>query len=300
MFHDCNFCLGLDNWYTSPLLFTHLQRLRIHAVGTAKQNVRGLPKKFLFGRKGANKKERGDMLTATTVVPDVHDAKLHVTSWQDNRPVTIVSTFRGKQTIVSRNTKEKSGAFKKIEITQPTVVKTYNYAMGGTDKMDQLVSYYLTMIRTRNWQHRIFTHFLTVAVVNAHILYKTKFPGAATEFAILKDFIIGVCKEWGIPASVRHADEQPSKRRKGMSSIPAEVRLHGRHSPRMLPQPSESYPAKKSRRDLRRKCALEGCGKKASFECMECDVGLCIAKLAPNAPAISCWEVFHSSEGRFG
>jgi len=44
--------------------------------------------------------------------------------------------------------------------------------MGGTDYMDQMISYYLTILKTRKWQIRIFTQFLHVAVFNAHILYR--------------------------------------------------------------------------------------------------------------------------------
>ena len=44
--------------------------------------------------------------------------------------------------------------------------------MGGTDYFDQLRSYYRTTVKIKVWQTRIFTHFLMVAAVNAHIIYK--------------------------------------------------------------------------------------------------------------------------------
>ena len=35
--------------------------------------------------------------------------------------------------------------------------------MGGTDRFDQQLSYYKSTIKTKRWQPRIFTHFISAA-----------------------------------------------------------------------------------------------------------------------------------------
>jgi hypothetical protein len=43
--------------------------------------------------------------------------------------------------------------------------------MGGTDKVDQTLSYYRMKTTTKRWQCKIFVQFLSVALANAHLLF---------------------------------------------------------------------------------------------------------------------------------
>jgi len=83
-----------------------------------------------------------------------------------------MSTFFTKFSEVKRTVKEKMTYIGHQLIRIPTIVQIYNICTGGTDYFDQLCSYYRTTVKTKVWQTRIFTHFLMVAAVNAHILYK--------------------------------------------------------------------------------------------------------------------------------
>lgn len=44
--------------------------------------------------------------------------------------------------------------------------------MGGTDGINQFLSYYRNEPKTINWLPRIFTRLMHIPVYNAHILYK--------------------------------------------------------------------------------------------------------------------------------
>jgi hypothetical protein len=160
--------------------------------------------------------------------------------------------------------------------------------MGGTDRMDQQISYYATTVRTRNWQHRIFTHFLSVAVVNAHILYKIHHNlSRGDDCYYLKDFIHAVVEEWAIPApaSIKSA--------KCKRSDPDEVLPLACHFPVKLPHGKEAIivvDGVKVQKDFRRNCAE--CQKKSSYECSACNRGLCI-RSKPDLQGPSCWEKFH-------
>src|SRR5215469_2840803 len=48
----------------------------------------------------------------------------------------------------------------------------YNTFMGGVELMESLIALYRINIRSKKWYHRIFYHFLDVAVVNSWLLYR--------------------------------------------------------------------------------------------------------------------------------
>ncbi len=54
----------------------------------------------------------------------------------------------------------------------PTIIAHYNEGMGGTDNFDQKISYYRSTLKSVKWQKKIYSHFITCSLINAHILYK--------------------------------------------------------------------------------------------------------------------------------
>jgi len=54
-------------------------------------------------------------------------------------------------------------------IKNPAIAMIYNGCMGGTDSFDQFLTYFRTIVMTKRWQTRIFTHFLMAGVVNTRI-----------------------------------------------------------------------------------------------------------------------------------
>ena len=77
----------------------------------------------------AGKAERGDMRWE-------RDGDLLYVQWNENKPVTLLSTFHGANTtdVAERRSKE-GGKFRKLEIKQPQVVKDYNKYMNGWVKL---------------------------------------------------------------------------------------------------------------------------------------------------------------------
>lgn len=68
------------------------------------------------------------------------------------------------------------------------MAKNYNSYMGCVDKADMLKSYYEINRKSKKWWHRIFWHFVDVALVNSFI-YSQLFPEAKIK---LKDFRLSV------------------------------------------------------------------------------------------------------------
>ncbi|XP_040072076.1 piggyBac transposable element-derived protein 3-like [Ixodes scapularis] len=97
--------------------------------------------------------------------------QLSCTRWQDNRAVTLLSTFVGAEPVLTAprwSQKEKE----RRDIPCPSVIGAYNKHMGGVDLLDSLISLYRAHLRSKKWYFRIFLHILDLTAVNAWLLYR--------------------------------------------------------------------------------------------------------------------------------
>lgn len=153
-------------------MFTSFDQLKIcfargiHSVGTIKANRSGLPKKTK-GRQP--KRARGDHVTKRT---RFDDQDVYLTEWWDKKPVKILHSVPSYKGTCERQVRDSNGAWTVQTFPRPTAISLYNEGMGGTDLGDQHVQVYRPRIKTVTWMHRIFTHFLNVAVVNTFLLCK--------------------------------------------------------------------------------------------------------------------------------
>lgn len=119
----------MDNYYTSPALFSELRDSGFGACGTVRINRRGLP---------AEMKEnlaKGDVNSVMV------DDSMMALKWMDKRPVSMLSTIHdNSHTTKIRRTRHVTRG--QEEIRKHVVVEQYNTFMGGVDKSDQLLSYY--------------------------------------------------------------------------------------------------------------------------------------------------------------
>ena len=199
----------------------------------------------------------------------------------------MLSTYRPGNNFIVRNSTAADGKYQKIRLARPTNIGDYNSGMGGTDLFDQYCSYYRTMVRTKKWPTRIFSHFFMASIVDAFILYKYSHDDAT-----LLSFITSLLEELSMGKSndplVKPDEEddqttQAQPRRKSTWLKAVDRRLTGRHFPACIVR-------EKGGDDGRRQCVV--CKKKTKFICMQCDACVCIAQ--PNDT--SCFEIFHSLE----
>ena len=226
-----NYILYTDNWYTSLMLAILMNKRMIQVCGTIKKNVKGSPKEHQFAKTGRDKKERGDMKQVKTNVDGTH---LHYTSWMDKKPVHVLSTFAASKDTVLRAGKTESGSYCKISVDRPGVVGKYNYGMGGTDKFDQMLSYYRIKLRTSHWMRKIYVHLINLVMVNCHILYRDSrgLTRRDDNFRLL-DFIETLIAELGFPEHETVPSEvlsqQPMSRRTLQSCMKDSNRVKGFH-----------------------------------------------------------------------
>ena len=93
----CHVC-HTDNWYTSVEMCQMCRDRKILCVGTVKINRKGLPKEGIFPKKGAGKRDKGDVKCMQKLGED-----LFFTAWQDNKPVHMLSTIKPQLQKIMRN-----------------------------------------------------------------------------------------------------------------------------------------------------------------------------------------------------
>ena len=247
-------------------------------------NKQGIPKSKVFTKTGANKKERGDAsCERTEATVEGNKYWIYFLSWMDNKPVHFISSFLSKMSIVERVVKVGKKYMGKALISIPTLAMIYNQCMGGTDQFDQLLSYYKTTVKTKRWQTRIFTHFLSCAVVNASILYRLYHNLLRGEKGFdLLSFIDMLVDQLATP----RADEKIQ----AAAEEGYDMRYVGVHSPVLCKREMVVVRGKTIEKDTRRLCSV--CGIRTNQFCKQCRMlPLCFGS---NEDELSCWEKYHT------
>lgn len=98
--------------------------------------------------------------------------KLCIVRWQDNKPITIISSLAGAfpTTNVKRYSKEEKS---RIDVKCPNVIKEYNTHMGGVDLAGMLVYLYRLEMKSKQWYFQLFTHMIDIALNNTWFCKET-------------------------------------------------------------------------------------------------------------------------------
>jgi hypothetical protein len=154
--HKNHFC-STDNWYTSASSLSYLRSVGIHCAGTIKAgrlsvataNRPGFPAAATFkSGRGRSKRARADCMIHKTQI-NGYDA--YVTSWQDKKPVLILTSYRPCAGECVRKVKV-GRRWTQMRFFRPNVVQHYNSTMGGTDLHDQRLAHLRTTVKSRRWQ----------------------------------------------------------------------------------------------------------------------------------------------------
>lgn len=139
--------LYVDNWYSSPALFTFLHNNSTNVCGTVRKKRKGMPKID-------ERLERGEATYRSS-------NNLLAIKWMGEKEVYMLSTMH----TVEFETAIRHGG--KNVIQKPVCVLDYNKSMGAVDKADMVIS-------TVESTHKFFFHLLDICVWNAYCLYKHK------------------------------------------------------------------------------------------------------------------------------
>jgi hypothetical protein len=289
-----------DNWYTSIAVLLFLASIGCAFIGTVKVNKSGLPPAGIFPKTGRGRKRRGEMksMTANVSAAATRPVNAYFTAWQDNKPVHMLSSLPTFKTQVVRNV-EIPGRWVRVLFSIPTIIRLYNWYMGGTDSMDQFLSYYRPHLKAISWVPRMMCHFVNISVVNAFILFKEYY---SKERYNLLQFIenlinqlpeeyIASCKE---PTAITTTSTNHRWRTKASweksylertSMPPHYCIIAGRTDAYTRPGYQINY--------NRGKCIL--CRRDVQTKCQRCNVHLCIVEYeGSNCP--TCFYHFHNAK----
>uniref|UniRef100_A0A0A9W0B8 PiggyBac transposable element-derived protein 4 n=3 Tax=Lygus hesperus TaxID=30085 RepID=A0A0A9W0B8_LYGHE len=143
----------LDNFHNSVDLAASLLEEKTHVTGTLSADRKHNPKEVV-----TKKLKKGE------VVQRWSPKGICVSKWKDKRDVLTISTEFSPELIEAptrRGTKVK-----------PDVVVQYNKCMGGIDRLDQLLSYYILHKRTLRWYKKLAFHIIELMLLNAYLLYR--------------------------------------------------------------------------------------------------------------------------------
>ena len=173
-----------DNFFSGIDLFSELLDNGIYACGTLRANRLHFPNELKpLTKKGL--KKRGD-----SEVRQV--GNLVVSLWQDNRPVTMLSTNAQASANITVQRRQKDGS--RTEVPCPESVVLYNRYMGGVDRGDQLRQYYSVRTKSHKMYKYIFWFIFDVTITNAYVLYQF-IPQTDRKALPLKEFRAQLARE---------------------------------------------------------------------------------------------------------
>ncbi|XP_017565030.1 piggyBac transposable element-derived protein 3-like [Pygocentrus nattereri] len=257
-----HFLILADNFFTSMPLIEKLLAKGIYYTGTVRKNR--MSKCNLITDKELSKIGRGS-----------YDYRIESNTntvclkWQDTKAVSLMSTYAGPEPMGKARRWDKSKK-QYINIDQPNIIKEYNTSMG----VDAHLARCKFSIRTRRWYMILFWHFLSVAVINAWLLYQhdceaqgitgsnilklRKFQGLVAQGLVE----VGTARRWGRPPTPGPFSPPP----------PRFVRVYQSADVRF--DQIAHWPVKE---ENRRRCAV--CKDlKTEINCEKCAVPLCINK----------------------
>jgi hypothetical protein len=166
-----------DRYYTTAALVRHLLEKKIYYTGTLNTN-------------------RKDFTPQLTTLCLKH---MESRNFLDTGNKVLVTAFRDKKAkkhcvLVSTKATVADYTHPVKNKTKPLVINNYNHAMGGCDRVDQIITYYSNIARkSYKWWKKIFHWILEICQSNAFILFLLTRPRGTTKMSfknfklILKD-----------------------------------------------------------------------------------------------------------------
>ncbi|XP_046401626.1 piggyBac transposable element-derived protein 3-like [Ischnura elegans] len=142
--------LYFDNLFTGFELLKELRSRGYGATGTIRENR--IPKDCpIMPSKEIRNKQRGFYDKCLS-----EEDSILLVKWVDNSTVRVATTCHSIQP-VAPVWRFSRAEMRNVRIPRPSVISEYNRYMGGTDRMDENVSYYRIGIRGKKWWWCIFT-----------------------------------------------------------------------------------------------------------------------------------------------
>ena len=165
--------LYMDNFFTCGPLFRELAQNGMGACGTIRLNRKGIPDSVK-----AAKPKLGDAPVIRQRGP------LRYIIWKDKRVIYLMTTVHTGETF-QKTVRARGHEDNRRVVDKPCAIESYTQFMGGVDRADKAMSYYMNAHRSLKWWKKVFFYLLEVCFCNALIIWRAKHPGErvlATKF----------------------------------------------------------------------------------------------------------------------
>ena len=163
---------AFDNFFASYQLLKTLSERGLYAKGTVGGNSKGHP--VILKRK--DRMQRGEFMFRT-------QGCLLTIKWQDNKPVTVLSTYQNPKEVTSVKRKNRYGTPSTIPC--PAAVADYNAIMRGVHRFDQRLETYAIGRHSLKWLLRLLYFLIDLAIVNSFIMWNCKNGGQREQLSFL-------------------------------------------------------------------------------------------------------------------
>ena len=242
-FSNQYFTVYCDNYFTSISLLEQLKKLNCYGTGTIRKNRFSLP---ICKLDDLSKSTRGTYSYSGS-------DEFIIVNWKDNSVVNLVSSIDRVNPVSSVKRYDRAN-HAKIDVSIPSVIKSYNKFMGGTDRMDQNISEYRISIRIKKWWWCLFTWLIDVTIQNCWLLARD--AGETLDLLTFRRHIVIYYLQkpaLKLPLSFQCSDKR----------VLSAVRYD-----------NTGHLIIKIDKQLR--CAGSNCTRKPMSKCTKCDVGLCL------------------------
>ena len=264
----------LNNYYSSPELFSELHYLETFCCGT----VHSLRKNLPLAVTKVKLKDKGDCVFRI-------NGPLLCLAWKEKKAkknVTMLTTIHEDVMVKTGKTD-----FFGNKVEKPEAVYYYCSQMGGVDLSDQLLSYYSFLWKSMKWSRKLLIHQLNLLILNAYILNKNygceKLTHDEYRDRIVKYLLGEGLKNYKIPLPLV-LSKKIGKHHAGEND---KTCLCKRHFPSAIPK------GEGKKRERPSRCCFI-CSyipghffklKRTSYWCEECRKPLCV---------VSCFKIYHT------
>lgn len=264
---DQGHTLYIDNWYSSPDLFSRLTERQTNAIGTVRHNRKDMPRDI---SKSKLKIGEHEIWSAKNIL---------CVKWRDNKDVYFLSSKHKSADITATGKlRRKRGQEPREEVKKPNCALEYQKGMGGVDLQDQVTALFPIMRRTVKGYRKIFFYLLDMCIFNSFTVYH-KMTGKKK--ANYSDFRINIAQQ------LLEAVQLPEYSVRGRpSSSTTPIRLQAKawaHFPMHIPS------TEKKKKVTKRCVVCYSRGKRSEnvWQCKNCGVALHLEE---------CFEVYHTQQ----
>jgi hypothetical protein len=241
----------LDSFFSSYQLLKTLNESGLYAVGMVRGSRKGLPDIL----KRNNQMQRGEFMFRTK-------GCVAAVKWQDNKRVTVLSTYHNPKQITSVKRKNRDGTSSIIPC--PAAVAEYNSIMGGVDRFNQRQERYAIGRLSVKWRRRLLYFLIDPAIVNCFIKWNYNNGGhryqLSFQLALVRQFTVGCqIKRRGRPDFL-------TKNKSDISGVPDNVRLR---------EVGKLLPVRTTGRQCRQ-CSTRKQEARTNITCSHCKAPLCV------------------------